>query len=235
MFKHLKYIDGNSDKFWEIETSGASHTVTYGRNGTDGQSKTKSFDSEEACLKDAEKLINEKTKKGYSEDDIRLKSASRVGFACHGDTKNLLRKLNMEKRLGKVIRKRKRKPPFPGMRPDQKKSVEDIVCTDFDIEDAKIIRLLDYNIQDSIIGENDDGTPKKRIAIRYNLCAHVEHPGDEDEDPVYTWTEEEFYSFSGSKVMIDQAENDFSKDDLPIATVIREFKNQMKKKFYKFT
>src|SRR5690606_32168184 len=68
MFKHLKYIDGNSDKFWEIETSGASHTVTYGRNGTDGQSKTKSFDSEEACLKDAEKLINEKTKKGYSED-----------------------------------------------------------------------------------------------------------------------------------------------------------------------
>lgn len=174
-------------------------------------------------------------KKGYSEEDIRLKSASRVGFASHADTKNLLRKLNMEKRLGKVIRKRKRKAPFPGMRPDQKKSVEDIVCTDFDIEDAKIIRLLDYNIQDSIIGENDDGTPKKRIAIRYNLCAHVEHPGDEDEDPVYTWTEEEFYSFSGSKVMIDQAENDFSKDDLPIATVIREFKNQMKKKFYKFT
>lgn len=68
MFKHLKYIDGNSDKFWEIETSGSSHTVTYGRNGTDGQSKTKSFDSEDACLKDAEKLINEKTKKGYSED-----------------------------------------------------------------------------------------------------------------------------------------------------------------------
>ena len=68
MFKHLKYIDGNSDKFWEIETSGNSHTVTYGRNGTDGQSKTKTFDSEEACLKDAEKLINDKTKKGYSED-----------------------------------------------------------------------------------------------------------------------------------------------------------------------
>lgn len=68
MFKHLKYIDGTSDKFWEIQTSGSSHTVTYGRNGTDGQSKTKSFDSEDACLKDAEKLINEKTKKGYSED-----------------------------------------------------------------------------------------------------------------------------------------------------------------------
>lgn len=68
MFKHLKYIDGTSDKFWEIQTEGATHTVTYGRNGTSGQSKSKTFDSEEACLKDAEKLIAEKTKKGYSED-----------------------------------------------------------------------------------------------------------------------------------------------------------------------
>lgn len=68
MFKHLKYIDGTSDKFWEIQTAGATHTVTYGRNGTAGQSKSKTFDSEEACLKDADKLISEKTKKGYSED-----------------------------------------------------------------------------------------------------------------------------------------------------------------------
>lgn len=68
MFKHLKYIDGTSDKFWEIQTAGSTHTVTYGRNGTAGQSKSKTFDSEEACLKDAEKLVAEKTKKGYSED-----------------------------------------------------------------------------------------------------------------------------------------------------------------------
>lgn len=68
MFKHLKYIDGTSDKFWEIQTAGSTHTVAYGRNGTAGQSKSKTFDSEEACLKDAEKLIAEKTKKGYSED-----------------------------------------------------------------------------------------------------------------------------------------------------------------------
>ncbi|WP_373564511.1 WGR domain-containing protein [Sphingobacterium sp. E70] len=63
MFRHLKLIDGSSDKFWQIETKGNSHTVTYGRNGTDGQSKTKAFDSDETCLKDAEKLIAEKIKK----------------------------------------------------------------------------------------------------------------------------------------------------------------------------
>lgn len=68
MFKHLKFIDGTSDKFWEIQTNGATHTVTYGRNGTAGQSKSKTFDNEETCIQDAEKLIKEKTKKGYSED-----------------------------------------------------------------------------------------------------------------------------------------------------------------------
>jgi hypothetical protein len=174
-------------------------------------------------------------KKGYNDQQIRFKSASRLGFASHADTINLLKILNMEKRLGKVMRKRKRKAPFEGMTPEQKKSIEDIVCTDRDVEDEKIIRLLDYNIQDSIIGENDDGTPKQRIAIKYNRSSYVEYPVGGEGDPTYTWMEQEYYSFSGSKVMIDQAVNDFSKDDLPIATVIKEFKNANKKKFYKFT
>ena len=35
--------------------------------------------------------------------------------------------------------------------------------------------------------------------------------------------------------MIDQAENDFSREDLPLVTVIREFTNKNRKRFYKFT
>ncbi|MDR2273608.1 MAG: DUF6493 family protein [Sphingobacterium sp.] len=86
MFKHLKYIDGTSDKFWEIQTAGATHTVTYGRNGTAGQSKSKIFDSEEACLKDAEKLIAEKTKKGYSEDGTVDADSKKKGSAVRPPT-----------------------------------------------------------------------------------------------------------------------------------------------------
>lgn len=67
MKKSLKYIDGNSDKFWEIEVTGLNYTVTYGRNGTGGTSQTKSFNSNEECLKMAEKIMAEKIKKGYSE------------------------------------------------------------------------------------------------------------------------------------------------------------------------
>ena len=68
MVKKLQYIDGTSDKFWQITVDGNKHTVTYGRNGSAGQSKTKTFSTAEDCLADAEKLYREKIKKGYSED-----------------------------------------------------------------------------------------------------------------------------------------------------------------------
>lgn len=181
------------------------------------------------------KQIAKMRKSGFSEEYIRLKISSRAGFAIHADTRNLLKKMGMEKRLGKVVKKRKKKAPFEGMTPEQKRSIEEIVCTDRDIEDDKIIRLLDYKIDDSIINLDDEGQPKQRIAIRYNIVAHVDYPVGGEGDPTYTWSNEEFYSFSGSKVMIDQALNDFSKEDLPVATVIKEFVNKQRKKFYKFT
>ena len=60
--RHLKYIEGNSDKFWQIEVNGQQFTVVYGKNGTAGTSQTKTFDTAEACLKTAEKLVAEKLK-----------------------------------------------------------------------------------------------------------------------------------------------------------------------------
>ncbi|WP_290842961.1 DUF6493 family protein [Flavobacterium sp.] len=68
MKKHLTFVDDTSDKFWNIETFGSQFTVTYGKSGTSGTSQTKNFESEEACLKAAGKIMNEKIKKGYSEE-----------------------------------------------------------------------------------------------------------------------------------------------------------------------
>ncbi|EMF82305.1 WGR domain protein [Leptospira weilii serovar Topaz str. LT2116] len=66
--KHqLTYKDDKSDKFWNIEVSGTSFTVTYGKTGTAGQTQTKTFSSEEECLKEAKKLLQEKLKKGYAD------------------------------------------------------------------------------------------------------------------------------------------------------------------------
>ncbi len=53
------------EKFWAIKLDGASFTVKYGKIGTDGQEKTKDFDDEDAAKKEYDKLVAEKTKKGY--------------------------------------------------------------------------------------------------------------------------------------------------------------------------
>ena len=65
MKHHLTFKDDKSDKFWQIEISGSSFTVTYGKTGTAGTSQVKNFSSEEECQQEAEKLLNEKLKKGY--------------------------------------------------------------------------------------------------------------------------------------------------------------------------
>ena len=61
----LIYADEKSNKFWNIEISGNEYTVTYGKAGTKGVSKTKKFDEEETCVKEVEKVTTQKRKKGY--------------------------------------------------------------------------------------------------------------------------------------------------------------------------
>lgn len=206
-------------------------------------------------------------KKGFSPEEIRLRCASRIGFALHANSRNLLRKLNinMEKRLGAVIKNRKVQIPFKGMRFDQKKAFADLVCKEGQEEQDYKILLIDYTVEDSkvekedVIVTVDDGNggtkqekqtrPKKCLVIRYKriLETIIEPTEDDEENETYifekaknkdgseTDKDAEFYSFTGSTVMLEQALSDFQKEDLPCPTVIKEFTNKMNKKFYKFT
>lgn len=65
--RYFVYQDDKSDKFWEITIDNCDVTVRYGRSGTDGTSMTKSFADVAAADKHANKLIAEKTGKGYEE------------------------------------------------------------------------------------------------------------------------------------------------------------------------
>jgi predicted DNA-binding WGR domain protein len=67
MKRTFVFQDEKSQKFWNIEVKGTDFTVTYGKLGTTGQSSSKSFETKEKCQKEANKLIAEKTKKGYKE------------------------------------------------------------------------------------------------------------------------------------------------------------------------
>ena len=61
----LRYSDSKGDKFWQCERLGSQLMVNYGKWGTNGRYDVKEFDTEEACIKQAEKLINAKKKAGY--------------------------------------------------------------------------------------------------------------------------------------------------------------------------
>ena len=65
--RRFEFVKGTSNKFWEIEVEGSRVTVRFGRNGTSGQSTVQNFQGVEAAARHAEKLIREKTKKGYVE------------------------------------------------------------------------------------------------------------------------------------------------------------------------
>lgn len=66
-FRRFEFSDDKSNKFWEIKLEGTSFTVRYGRIGTEGVSQTKGFPAPDKAQKEFDKLIKEKTGKGYEE------------------------------------------------------------------------------------------------------------------------------------------------------------------------
>lgn len=62
---YFELIDGKSAKFWEVSLDDCTVTVRYGRTGTNGQTRTKEFPDASAAQVHVEKLIHEKTGKGY--------------------------------------------------------------------------------------------------------------------------------------------------------------------------
>jgi len=76
--REMEFEEGTSHKFWRIELTGSSHTVTFGKVGTNGQTQTKEFDSDAEAAKSYDKLVAEKLKKGYVEQGTPASTASAV-------------------------------------------------------------------------------------------------------------------------------------------------------------
>lgn len=65
--RELQFDDGKSRKFWAISLEGTRHTVTFGRIGTKGQTRTKDFDTTDKAKNSYDRLIEQKLAKGYVE------------------------------------------------------------------------------------------------------------------------------------------------------------------------
>lgn len=213
------------------------------------------------CKKNKQELarrIHALRKKGYDEERVRIRLASRFGYAKHANCIHLFKTLGMEKSLGKIIKSRRVRAPWSDMNGNQKVKFSSVITKED--EDKKKILLLDYKIVDSKIDkekvlvqvENSDGqqetVEKTRanaaLAIRFKkILRTFEQGGEEtyvfekrkDEHGNPTERDAEYYSFTGSKILIDQARNDFTIEDLPCPTVIQQFTGKNGQTFVKFT
>ena len=59
------YTDDKSQKFWIIDSAGNDIMVNFGKLGTNGRFQITEYADETECQKAADKLILQKTKKGY--------------------------------------------------------------------------------------------------------------------------------------------------------------------------
>ena len=85
--RRFEFSEGSSNKFWEIELSGSSFTVTWGKIGTTGQTQTKDFPTEAKAQSEHDKLVSEKVKKGYAEVGGATAAASTAGSVANATSK----------------------------------------------------------------------------------------------------------------------------------------------------
>jgi cell wall assembly regulator SMI1/predicted DNA-binding WGR domain protein len=79
--RRFELSDGTSNKFWQIAREGRAHTVTFGRIGTAGQQKQKTFETAELAARDEARLVKEKLAKGYVEVMTRSAANADTGAA----------------------------------------------------------------------------------------------------------------------------------------------------------
>lgn len=65
--RRFEFSEGGSNKFWEVSIDGNGVVTTYGRIGASGQTTIKTEANAEKAKATCEKLVREKTKKGYVE------------------------------------------------------------------------------------------------------------------------------------------------------------------------
>lgn len=98
----LELVDDKSSKFWRGKTEGSDLIVNYGRIGTTGQTKTKSFSDGPTALAELDKVAATKRKKGYAD----IAGAAPVAAAAipdEEDTAGLAEPVTLEMKQGERI------------------------------------------------------------------------------------------------------------------------------------
>ncbi|HWO18077.1 MAG TPA: WGR domain-containing protein [Kofleriaceae bacterium] len=79
--RRFELVEGTSSKFWEIAISGVVLTTRWGRIGAAGSSKQQKLASPAAAIAEHDKLVQEKTRKGYREVGAAGTAATKAASA----------------------------------------------------------------------------------------------------------------------------------------------------------
>ncbi len=179
-------------------------------------------------------------KLGLSPKLVRQKCSSYIGVLKHANSINLLRKYNMEtkkERLGAKINRKRSMCPFEMEHNQQRRFEAILFYPESGPEDDYLMELREFAVLDSIKEFYDEAKtqPKPCLAIRFEWQGKDLTYNDDKGREVKIEKGKEYYSFTGSKILIEQAQTEFSQEDLPAPTVISVQSNKRNKKFYKFT
>ena len=152
-------------------------------------------------------------KRGLSDEEIRLLTASRAGFMVHCDSIHLLNKLGMKK--------------FSDIKPNQGK----LTGTKYHIDTVlnREIHLTAYEISKSKINSDD------MLTLQYEILEQLptgdgRFQVDDEGKPVYGWVKH--ITFTGSKALIEQL-RDVELTEPVAAKIIRQPIGDGKRCFYK--
>lgn len=218
---------------WQVGATKGGFTIVGYRVFSDGHIR-----ANREVIVDVKRKIRKGLKIGLTYDQIRIAISSQLGTVMHADSKNFLKIYHMEKkeRLGAKINRRRSQCPFEIAHSQQRRFENFLYDPELqEPEDDYLMELRDYAVIDSIKEMNDDGTPKKCLAIRFEWQGKEFSYTDDRGKSVLVKPGEEYFSYTGSKVLIEQCETEFTKEDLPAPTVIKIEINKRNKKFYKFT
>jgi predicted DNA-binding WGR domain protein len=109
--QRFEFSEGTSNKFWEVMVSGAALTTRWGKIGGSVNQRVAELGSADAAIKERDKLIREKTGKGYVEvgakaKTVAAKTASKPSPSTVKPSElavTTLREANGYTRLGRVV------------------------------------------------------------------------------------------------------------------------------------
>lgn len=82
--RRFEFVEGRSNKFWEVWTEGRLLKTRYGKLGAVGQVTRRDEETEAQALDACEKRIREKTAKGYVEKTVVTAAPAKVALQLRG-------------------------------------------------------------------------------------------------------------------------------------------------------